>query len=332
MGNNDAETLIMPQVGGLNIRTECGELNVGPLELALIPRGMVYQVELEKNVKPPARGYVLENFGAFLALPELGPIGISSGLAHTRHFLAPHASFDESSALEQGGGGKAGKTGKSSEFFVRYQDRLYHGVGGSESPLDVVSWYGNHVPLKYDLRDFMAINTVTYDHPDPCIGAVLTSPAGGHKGVANIDFVVFPPRYVVSENTFRPPWFHRNWMSEFMGLIAGAYDAKAGFLPGAVSIHNQFCAHGPDKASVDKGSSISSGSGDTDATKPERYAGTMAFMWETDKIWRPTRYFMESLLDKGYRECWRTLENRFDPINGVPDDPTKYPFDGKWRR
>ena len=54
---------------------------------------------------------------------------------------------------------------------------------------------------------------------------------------------------MVAEGTFRPPWFHRNVMSEYMGLIEGAYDAKeGGFAPGGGSLHNQMNGHGPDQS------------------------------------------------------------------------------------
>src|SRR5678816_4204516 len=88
------------------------------------------------------------------------------------------------------------------------------------SPLDVVAWHGNYYPFKYDLARFNAINTVSFDHVDPSIFTVLTS-VSDTQGVANVDFVIFPPRWTVAEHTFRPPYFHRNVMSEFMGLVHG---------------------------------------------------------------------------------------------------------------
>ena len=221
----DGELLIVPQQGTLRLVTELGVLDVAPLEIAVIPRGMKFRVEL---LDASASGYVCENHGCALRLPDLGPIG-SNGLANPRDFLAPVAQFEERDEPVQ--------------LVQKFLGELW-ATELDHSPLDVVAWHGNNVPYKYDLRRFNTIGTVSFDHPDPSIFTVLTSPSAIH-GMANIDFVIFPPRWMVAENTFRPPWFHRNLMNEFMGLIAGAYDAKAdGFSPGGASLHNCMSAHG----------------------------------------------------------------------------------------
>jgi len=302
MGNADADMLIMPSQGEIEVRTECGKMHVEPLELALIPRGSVFQVNLLPGTKE-VRGYCLENFGDHFVIPNLGPIGISAGLAHPRHFTAPSACYED----EKG----------EFELINKFLGNLFKSTI-NHSPFDVVSWYGSHVPLKYDMRDFLAINTVTYDHPDPSINCVLSSYTST-KGLANCDFVIFPPRWVVSEDTFRPPWFHRNTMSEFMGLIHGSYDAKPkSFRVGASSIHNRFTPHGPDAAAVNKGAS-------EDTTKPERYSNTLAFMWETRKVWQPTTHALSNLKDDEYTQTWEGVRSSFDPSN-VPDEVETYPF------
>jgi homogentisate 1,2-dioxygenase len=226
------------------------------------------------------RGYVCENYGAPFRLPELGPIG-SQGLAQVRDFQAPVAAFEEQ-----------GKT----EVVAKFMGGLW-ACPFPHSPLDVVAWHGDYVPYKYDLARFMTIGTISHDHADPSLFTVLTSPSG-QPGVANIDFVVFPPRWQVAEDTFRPPWFHRNVMSELMGLVRGVYDAKAeGFLPGGVSIHNCMSAHGPDLATFERASAAE--------LEPYKIENTLAFMWESRYIWRPTRYAMSAPeLQKDYDRVW----------------------------
>lgn len=304
--NADADTLILPQEGALEIRTEFGDLNVEPLELALVPRGIVFQVNIADASATSARGYFLENFGDQFVVPDLGPIGISGGLAHPRHFLAPQARYEDVEG--------------DYELVSKFVGKLYRS-SIPRSPLDVVAWYGNLVPCKYDMRLFMAMNTVTYDHPDPSINTVLSSYTAS-PGLANCDFVIFPPRWVVAEGTFRPPWFHRNCMSEFMGLVHGSYDAKPdSFLPGASSIHNRFTPHGPDGSAVKGGTEL-------DASKPERYSGTLAFMWETRLVWHPTQYALSTLNDVEYPSCWGNVECRFDPSASPPNpEPYGFPFD-----
>lgn len=300
----DADTLILPQEGQLEIRTEFGTMLVEPNELALVPRGIAFQVNIAKEDEKMVRGYYLENFGDPFVIPDLGPIGISQGLAHPRHFCAPEAQYEEVEG--------------EFELVSKFAGNLWR-APLSYSPLDVVAWYGNHVPCKYDMRNFMAINTVTHDHPDPSIGTVLSSYTSS-PGLANVDFVIFPPRWVASENTFRPPWFHRNYMSEFMGLIHGTYDAKPdSFKPGACSVHNRHLPHGPDGGAVEKGTN-----GDT--SKPERYSGSLAFMWETRLPWHPSPHALSLLGDAHYPGCWKSVKRRFD-LSKLPPDEEPPPFD-----
>jgi homogentisate 1,2-dioxygenase len=281
----DGELLIVPQEGRLKLVTEMGVIEAGPLDIALIPRGVRFRVELMDGA---ARGYVCENYGAHLRLPELGPIG-SNGLANPRDFLTPAAAFED---LE-----------RPTELVQKFQGGLWAATLG-HSPLDVVAWHGNYAPCKYDLRRFNTINTVSFDHPDPSIFTVLTSPSDT-PGVANLDFVIFPPRWMVAEHTFRPPWFHRNVMNELMGLITGAYDAKAeGFAPGGMSLHNCMSAHGPDVDSWKKASAAE--------LKPHKIDETMAFMFEARWPYRPTRHALETQALQGdYDAAWRGFPKLF---------------------
>ena len=273
----DGELMFVPQQGALLIFSELGRLEVAPGEIAVVPRGVKFKVEVDK----PARGYLCENYGAHFRLPELGPIG-SHGLAQKRDFLYPVAALEE-------------KKGKC-QLVAKFLGNLWATELG-HSPLDVAAWHGNCAPYKYDLARFMTINTVSFDHPDPSIFTVLTSPSG-QPGVANCDFVIFPPRWMVAEHTFRPPWFHRNVMSELMGLVRGVYDAKAeGFLPGGISIHNCMSAHGPDLATFEKASAAD--------LKPHRIEDTLAFMWESRYVFRPTKAALQAKeLQKDYDKVW----------------------------
>ena len=284
----DGELLIVPQQGRLLLTTELGRLAVEPLEIAVIPRGLRFRVELSDDA---ARGYVCENFGAAFRLPDLGPIG-SNGLACERDFNTPVAWYEDREQRH--------------ELVAKFMGRLWT-AEMDHSPFDVVAWRGNLAPYKYDLRRFNTIGSISYDHPDPSIFVVLQS-ITDTPGVDAIDFVIFPPRWLAMEHTFRPPWFHRNVASEFMGLIEGAYDAKAeGFLPGGASLHNCMSGHGPDIATVDSASRA-------DTTQPEHITGTMAFMFETRCVIRPTRYALESaLLQSDYFECWQGLPKHFNP-------------------
>jgi homogentisate 1,2-dioxygenase len=285
--NADGEMMFVPQQGALALATELGKLRVSPGEIAVVPRGMKFRVELADG---EARGYACENYGAAFRLPELGPIG-SQGLAQRRDFQAPVAAFEDAGPCE-------------------VVAKFMGGLWASEfahSPLDVVAWHGSYVPYKYDLARFMTINTVSFDHPDPSIFTVLTSPSG-QPGVANCDFVIFPPRWSVAEDTFRPPWFHRNVMSELMGLVHGAYDAKAeGFLPGGVSIHNCMSAHGPDLASFEKAVAAE--------LRPQRIEDTLAFMWESRYVFCPTRAAMDAPeRQQDYDRVWDGFATRYTGV------------------
>ena len=283
--NADGEMLIVPQQGRLRITTELGLLDVAPGEVALLPRGMPFKVELPDGV---ARAYVCENYGAPFRLPELGPIG-SNGLANPRDFLAPTAAF------EVGVG--------PYELVKKFGGELWRAAAPS-TPFNVVAWHGNLVPFKYDTARFMTLGSISFDHPDPSIFTVLTSPSDT-PGTANCDFVIFPPRWLVAEDTFRPPWYHRNLMSEFMGLVHGQYDAKPeGFKPGGASLHNSMVPHGPDEDAFDKASAA--------ALAPHKLDNTLAFMFESRWCFRPTEFAMNGgVLDSRYADCWAGLQDRF---------------------
>jgi homogentisate 1,2-dioxygenase len=271
----DGELLIIPQSGTLRLFTEMGRMDVAPGWVGVVPRGVRFRVELEGE----ARGYVAENHGAMFRLPELGPIG-SNGLANARDFETPVAAFEDSDG--------------PCEVIQKYQGALWV-TTLDHSPLDVVAWHGNLAPCRYELARFNTIGTVSFDHPDPSIFTVLTSPSET-PGRANADFVIFPPRWMVGEDTFRPPWFHRNVMSEAMGLIHGDYDAKAeGFRPGGLSLHNLMSGHGPDVESWRKASDAE--------LKPVKIEGTMAFMVESCWPYRPTAFALDRA-QSDYDEAW----------------------------
>jgi homogentisate 1,2-dioxygenase len=284
----DGELLIVPQLGTLLLITELGRLRVEPLEIAVIPRGVRFRVELPDG---KARGYVCENFGAPLRLPDLGPIG-SNGLACERDFLTPVASYED---LDE-----------PHELVAKFSGRLWS-TTLDHSPFDVVAWRGNHVPYKYDLRRFNTIGSISFDHPDPSIFLVLQS-ITDTPGADALDFVLFPPRWLAMQHTFRPPWFHRNIASEFMGLIEGVYDAKsAGFVPGGASLHNCMSAHGPDAATFEQASGA-------DTSTPVKVTDTMAFMFETRWVIHPTQQALDlPQRQRNYFECWQGLKKHFDP-------------------
>ncbi len=283
--NADGEMLVVPERGRLMIHTELGGLDAKPGEICVLPRGLKFRVELPEG---EARGYVCENYGAHFKLPELGPIG-ANGLANPRDFQTPVAAYEDHES--------------EFELIAKFQGNLW-AAEIDHSPLDVVAWHGNYAPYKYDLARFNPINTVSFDHPDPSIFTVLTSPSDT-PGTANLDFVIFPPRWMVAEHTFRPPWFHRNVMSEFMGLVFGQYDAKPeGFVPGGASLHNCMSAHGPDADTFEKASAAD--------LAPQRYENTLAFMFETRFVLRPTKFAMETeALQTDYFECWQGLKKHF---------------------
>ncbi|MDE2080598.1 MAG: homogentisate 1,2-dioxygenase [Burkholderiales bacterium] len=283
--NVDGEMLLVPQQGRLVVTTELGVLAARPGEVLLVPRGLAFKVALPDG---PSRGYACENYGAAFRLPELGPIG-SNGLANARDFFAPQAAFED----EPG------------------EVRLVRKVGGRlwinrqrGTPFNVVAWHGNLVPLVYDTARFMTLGSISFDHPDPSIFTVLTAPSDT-PGVANCDFVIFPPRWLVMEDTFRPPWYHRNVMSEFMGLVHGRYDAKPeGFKPGGASLHNAMVPHGPDAEAFDQASRAE--------LQPHKLDATLAFMFETRWRLHPTAWAMApERCDLRYADCWAPLQDRF---------------------
>ena len=286
--NADGEMLIVPQSGRHRFVTELGVIEAEPQEIVVIPRGIRFRLELPDG---PVRGYVCENFGANFRLPDRGPIG-ANGLANARDFLTPVAAYED--------------VDSDFELVAKFLGNLWS-ARMDHSPLDVVAWHGNYAPYKYDLRRFNAMGSISYDHPDPSIFLVLHS-ASDTAGVSNIDFVIFPPRILAMQDTFRPPWFHRNVASEFMGLVHGRYDAKAdGFLPGGSSLHNSMSGHGPDAQTFEKASTA-------DTSKPQVITDTMAFMFETRFVWRPTAYALQSpQLQADYARCWDGLRKNFDP-------------------
>lgn len=294
--NYDGELLFIPYYGELLLRTELGDLSVGPGKIAVIPRGIKFQVLISDSCFSEkgagAAGYLCENLKTPFHLPNLGLIG-ANGLADPRHFLYPEARYEDSQC--------------EGLLICKYQHRLWQ-ADTTHSPLNVVAWHGNYAPYVYDLSLFNTINSVSFDHPDPSIFTVLTSEST-IAGVANLDFVIFPPRWMVAEHTFRPPYFHRNIMNELMGLITGEYDAKKeGFLPGGISIHNAMTGHGPDahayRAAVHR------------PLSPTRYKNTLAFMLEARKPWKITEQaFQHPQFEKTYADCWQPLEKHFDPLN-----------------
>ncbi|ALK34726.1 homogentisate 1,2-dioxygenase [Burkholderia plantarii] len=286
--NADGELLIVPQQGRLAIATELGRLDLEPQQIAVIPRGVRFSVALPDG---EARGYLCENFGQPLQLPDLGPIG-SNGLANPRDFETPHAAYED-------------REGEF-ELVAKLNGRLWRAPIG-HSPLDVVAWHGNYAPYRYDLRRFNTIGSISYDHPDPSIFLVLQAPSDT-PGVDTLNFVIFPPRWLAAEATFRPPWFHRNVASEFMGLVHGAYDAKAaGFVPGGASLHNCMAGHGPDAGTFEKASAA-------DTSAPHKLDDTMAFMFETRTLLRPTRFALAGPQRQAdYAHCWQGLVKHFNP-------------------
>jgi homogentisate 1,2-dioxygenase len=286
--NADGELLIVPQQGELRLCTEFGIIDVEPGEVAIIPRGVKMRVEMRNG---PSRGYVCENYGGAFTLPERGPIGANC-MANPRDFLTPVAAYEDRET--------------PGKMFVKWGGALW--VADIErSPLDVVAWHGNYAPYKYDLRRYSPVGPILYDHADPSIFTVLTSPSET-AGTANIDFVIFTDRWLVAENTFRPPWYHMNVMSEFMGLVYGVYDAKTGggFAPGGMSLHNTMLPHGPDVNAFETASNIE--------LKPHKLEGTLAFMFETRFPQRVTKFAAETAsLQQSYGDYGHALKRYFDP-------------------
>jgi len=289
--NADGELLIVPQEGKLRLCTELGTLDIEPSEIAIIPRGLLYRVEL---LTGPARGFVCENYGQKFELPGRGPIGANC-MANRRDFKTPVAAYEDRDA--------------PSTVMIKWCGQ-FHRTDIGHSPLDVVAWHGNYAPVKYDLRNYCPVGAILFDHPDPSIFTVLTAPSGV-PGTANIDFVLFRERWMTMENTFRPPWYHKNVMSELMGNIYGQYDAKPhGFLPGSISLHNMMLAHGPDREAFEAAS--------TAELKPVKLEDTMSFMFETRFPQHLTHFAAsEAPLQDDYIDCWNNLDKKFDGTPGV---------------
>jgi homogentisate 1,2-dioxygenase len=293
--NADGEMLVLPQQGSLTVTTELGVLRAAPGQVLLLPRGMAFRVAVDEAADGPARAYVCENYGAPFRLPELGPIG-SNGMASPRDFIAPHAAFEAET--------------RPCEIVRKHGGHFWRATAPC-SPFNVVAWHGNLLPFVYDTAHYNTIGSISFDHPDPSIFTVLTSPSDT-PGVANVDFVIFPPRWLVMEDTFRPPWYHRNIMSEFMGLVQGEYDAKpGGFKPGGMSLHNAHVPHGPDAEAFTKASGAE--------LLPQKLAHTLAFMFESRYPFRPTAWALDpaaaggAALDRQYVDCWATLGDHFKP-------------------
>jgi homogentisate 1,2-dioxygenase len=286
----DSELLVVPQEGRLRFATELGIIDIAPQEIAILPRGLVYRVEL---LEGPARGFVCENYGQKFDLPGRGPIGANC-MANPRDFKAPVAAFEDRET--------------PSTLTIKWCGQ-FHETKIGHSPLDVVAWHGNYAPLKYDLKTYCPVGAILFDHPDPSIFTVLTAPSAV-PGTANIDFVLFRERWMVAENTFRPPWYHKNVMSELMGNIYGQYDAKPqGFVPGGMSLHNMMLPHGPDRDAFEKASNANLG--------PDKLDNTMSFMFETRFPQHLTEFAgKEAPLQDDYIDCWDSLEKKFDGTPG----------------
>nr|CAB3252694.1 homogentisate 1,2-dioxygenase-like [Phallusia mammillata] len=288
MYNSDGDYLIVPQQGKLTVKTEFGIMEVEPNEICVVQQGMRFHV----NVEGPSRGYILEIFGTHFVLPDLGPIG-ANGLANPRDFLTPVACFEK----------------VLGEFTIvsKFQGKLF-AAQQDHSPFDVVAWHGNYAPYKYDLDKFMVINAVRYDHPDPSIFTVLTAQTT-RPGVAIADFVIFPPRWSVHEHTFRPPYYHRNCMSEFMGVIKGSYEAKVGSKPGSATLHSMMTPHGPDAACFNAASKA-------DLVPEFIGKGSQAFMFESSFSMAVTKWGNETCecVDEEYYKCWQGLQDNFDEL------------------
>ncbi len=287
----DSELLVVPQSGRLRFCTELGVIDLEPKEIAILPRGMVYRVEV---LDGPCRGFVCENYGQTFELPNRGPIGANC-MANPRDFKTPVAAFEDREA--------------PSRVVIKWCGQ-FHETRIGHSPLDVVAWHGNYAPCKYDLRSYSPVGAILFDHPDPSIFTVLTAPSG-HEGTANIDFVLFRERWMVAEHSFRPPWYHKNIMSELMGNIYGQYDAKPqGFQPGGLSLHNCMLPHGPDRNAFEGASNAD--------LKAEKLDNTMSFMFETRFPQHLTEWAATSApLQDDYLDCWTSLEKKFDGTPGV---------------
>lgn len=295
MGNSsfcssDGDILILPEKGELDVVTEMGRMQVRPGEVCCIQRGIKYKVDIVDG--KAVRGYACETFEGAFHPPDLGPMG-TNGLANPRDFMRPSAWYEDKQC-----------------DWMHYQKFLgeMFELPQSRSPFDTVGWHGNYIPWKYDLARFCAINSVTYDHVDPSSFTVVTSQTGGREpGTASCDFVIFPPRWMVQEGTFRPPYYHRNCMSEYMGNISGQYEAKAqGFVPGAATLHSCMAGHGPDVQGFEGAIKI-------DTTKPMHLGfDNLAFMFESAYILRLTDYAVTTNpAEADYWKVWQGFRKMF---------------------
>ena len=287
----DSELLVVPQEGSLRFHTELGIIDLEPKEIGILPRGLLYRVEVTNG---PCRGFVCENYGQKFEMPNRGPIGANC-LANRRDFKTPVAAFEDRET--------------PSTVTIKWCGQ-FHKTKIEHSPLDVVAWHGNYAPCKYNLKNFCPVGSILFDHPDPSIYTVLSAPSG-ILGTANIDFVLFRERWQVAENTFRPPWYHKNVMSELMGNIYGQYEAKPeGFVPGGTSLHNMMLPHGPDNDAFERASNSE--------LKPTKMENTMSFMFETRFPQHLTNFAAKlAPLQDNYIDCWQDITKKFDGTPGL---------------
>jgi homogentisate 1,2-dioxygenase len=244
-----------------------------------------YNVALPEG---PVRGYALELYQGHFTLPSLGPLG-SFGLANSRDFQIPKAAFDHD-------------VSSTYRLFAKWNNHI-HVAEQDHTPFDVVAWHGLYYPYKYDLGRFLTIGSISYDHPDPSIFTLLSS----SEGVA--EMAIFPPRWLVMEDTFRPPWYHRNTMAEFMGLIKGEYDARTdgGFKAGGASLHNIMAGHGPDSNTHQKASNA--------VLTPQKVGeGSMAFVIESSMLLGLSEWAIKGSgkMQKAYsKQTWGGLQSQF---------------------
>ncbi|EOO02373.1 putative homogentisate -dioxygenase protein [Phaeoacremonium minimum UCRPA7] len=265
--NNDGDMLILPQEGRLDIQTEFGHLMVRPGELAVIQAGMRFTVRLPDGV---GRGYIQEVFGSHYELPELGPVG-SNGMALARDFEIPVASFD----VDQ----------SKWTIVVKLVGQLF-AYEQNHTPFDVVAWHGTYAPYKYAMEKFINSATVDRDQSDPSIYCVLTAKSK-IPGVSLSDFLIFTPKWSVTRNTFRPPYYHRNVATELMGMIYGTWAGSATLLePGGLTYEPSYMPHGESYERWKEATSVD--------LQPQRMGEqSMAFMMHISGHVSLTKYALE---------------------------------------
>lgn len=239
----DGDMLIIPQAGGsLDIQTELGKLLVRPNEIAVIPRGVRHRITLPNG---PTRGYICELFQGHFRLPELGPIG-SCSLANQRDFQIPTAIYDGKLEADIA----VPNRGSDWTIISRMASKLWS-CTQDHTPFDVAGWHGTFYPYKYDLGRFSILGSILFDHPDPSIFTVLTAPSNREPGTSVVDFAIIPPRWNMMEDTYWPPYYHRNTMSEFSGPIvydqAHEWHKEHSFKPYGAQLNGTMTAHGPSK-------------------------------------------------------------------------------------